>query len=49
VTWRGEVVLADPAVRAPVTGVELPLGKPILVRLAQASVEERTVRFERVA
>ncbi|WP_265520260.1 RNB domain-containing ribonuclease [Oerskovia flava] len=41
----GQVVLADPAVRATVTGAELPLGDPLRVRLAEASVPERRVRF----
>nr|WP_100349873.1 RNB domain-containing ribonuclease [Luteimicrobium subarcticum] len=43
---RGQVVVADPALRAPVTGRVLPLGEPVRVRLARASVEERVVAFE---
>jgi exoribonuclease R len=46
--WRGEVVLADLAVRALVTGASLPLGERVRVRLVEASLPRRTVRFERV-
>ena len=40
----GTVQLAEPAVRAPFAG-ELPLGEPVRVRLAEADVERRSVRF----
>ncbi|WP_069385457.1 RNB domain-containing ribonuclease [Cellulosimicrobium cellulans] len=43
---RGQVVLADPAVRAPVEGVDLPLGEPVRAVLREASVAGRRVRFE---
>lgn len=46
---RGQVVLAEPAVRAPVEGVDLPLGEPVRATLREASVEERRVRFEVLA
>ena len=45
---RGQVVLADPAVRAPVEGTEgtdLPLGDPVRVTLREASIPARRVRF----
>lgn len=42
---RGQVVLADPAVRAPVEGADLPLGDPVRATLREASVAERRVRF----
>lgn len=42
---RGQVVLREPAVRAKVEGPELPLGERVQVRLAEASVSERRVRF----
>ncbi|MGO2740790.1 MAG: RNB domain-containing ribonuclease, partial [Cellulosimicrobium funkei] len=42
---RGQVVLADPAVRAPVEGTDLPLGDPVRATLREASVPERRVRF----
>jgi exoribonuclease R len=48
---RGELVVAEPAVRAPVRpspdGV-LPVGRPVVSRLVSASVEERRVLFELV-
>ncbi|WP_353050465.1 RNB domain-containing ribonuclease [Cellulosimicrobium sp. Marseille-Q4280] len=42
---RGQVVLADPAVRAPVEGADLPLGDPVRVTLREASVVDRRVLF----
>lgn len=42
---RGEVVLADLAVRAEVTGDDLPLGEEVTVRLEAVSVAERRLRF----
>lgn len=42
---RGEVVLAEPAVRAVVVGDGLPLGTQVRVRLDEASVAQRRVRF----
>ena len=42
---RGEVHLDDPAVRARVDGPALPLGDRVEVRLAEASVAERRLRF----
>ena len=42
---RGEVHLDDPAVRARVDGPALPLGERVEVRLAEASVAERRLRF----
>ncbi|MFD6031857.1 RNB domain-containing ribonuclease [Cellulosimicrobium funkei] len=42
---RGQVVLADPAVRAPVEGTDLPLGDPVRATLREASVPGRRVRF----
>ena len=42
---RGQVVVARPALRAPVTGAHLPLGEPVRVRLAEASIEDRRVAF----
>lgn len=41
----GTVQLGSPAVRAPFVG-ELALGEPVRVRLAEADVTRRTVRFE---
>lgn len=41
----GDVVLAEPSVRAVVVGDELPLGARVRVRLAEASVSERRVTF----
>lgn len=46
---RGHVVLAEPAVRAPAEGTDLPLGEPVRATLREASVRERRVRFEVVA
>lgn len=44
---RGQVVVAGPAVEAPVTGDgSLPLGERVRVRLVEADVSERRVRFE---
>jgi exoribonuclease R len=44
---RGEVVLEQPAVEAPVTGDRaLPLGTSVTVRLAEADPHTRRVRFE---
>ena len=44
---RGTVTLADPAVEARVTGTgPLPLGEQVRVRLVEASVADRRVRFE---
>lgn len=42
---RGQVVLADPAVRAPVEGADLPLGEPVRATLREASVTGRRVLF----
>jgi hypothetical protein len=43
---RGDVVVQRPAVEAPVTGsAALPLGSDVRVRLAEADVATRTVRF----
>jgi exoribonuclease R len=45
---RGQVVLADPAVRAPIEGTEgtdLPLGDPVRATLREASIPARRVRF----
>ncbi|MGP7960019.1 RNB domain-containing ribonuclease [Sanguibacter sp. A247] len=46
---KGEILLADPAVRSKVTGVGLEPGERAKVRLAQADVTARVVRFETVA
>jgi VacB/RNase II family 3'-5' exoribonuclease len=46
---RGQVVLAEPAVRAPAEGPDLPLGEPVRVTLHEASVPDRQVRFEVLA
>ena len=43
---RGQVVLADPAVRATVDGPALPLGDSVRVTLREASVERRSVAFD---
>ncbi|QDW62185.1 RNB domain-containing ribonuclease [Oerskovia sp. KBS0722] len=43
---RGQVVIVEPAVRASVEGVGLPLGDPVRVRLREASIERRRVDFE---
>jgi membrane protein implicated in regulation of membrane protease activity len=40
----GTVQLRDPAVRAPCDG-QLPLGEVVRVRLAEADVDRRSVRF----
>jgi exoribonuclease R len=40
----GTVQLADPAVRAPCDGA-LPVGEQVRVRLLEADVESRSVRF----
>ncbi len=45
---RGQVVIAEPAVRASVQGVGLPLGDPVRVRLREASIELRRVGFDLV-
>lgn len=45
-TEKGQVVVADPALRAPVTGRDLPLGETAPVRLVEASVSARRVTFE---
>ncbi|UFU05991.1 RNB domain-containing ribonuclease [Ruania halotolerans] len=42
---RGTVVIADPAVRASVTGTDLPLGEHVRVRLEHADVDDRRVAF----
>ncbi|WP_223408814.1 RNB domain-containing ribonuclease [Occultella gossypii] len=49
VAQEGTVVLADPAIRATVTGVNLPLGESVRVRLTVADPGSRDVRFELVA
>ena len=43
---RGDVVVQEPAIEAPVSGRDLPLGTDVSVRLAEADVATRTVRFE---
>ncbi|WP_375483386.1 RNB domain-containing ribonuclease [uncultured Jatrophihabitans sp.] len=43
----GTVVLDEPAVRARCDGTALPVGEQVRVRLTQADVASRTVRFER--
>jgi exoribonuclease R len=46
---RGEVMVSDPAVRAamrPGPDGAMPLGKPVLARLVEASVAQRSVLFE---
>jgi exoribonuclease R len=45
-TRTGTVQLGDPAVMAKVTGVDLPLGEYTKVRLVEADVAARRVRFE---
>jgi hypothetical protein len=35
----------EPAIEAPVTGQDLPLGTDVTVTLAEADVTKRTVRF----
>ncbi len=42
---RGTVVLQEPAIRARCTGVGLRAGSRVRVRLAEADVDRRTVRF----
>jgi len=42
---RGVVQLADPVVTARVDGDDLPLGETVTVRLVEADVERRSVRF----
>ncbi len=42
----GTVMLDDPPVRARCHGVNLPVGERIQVRLVEADVATRTVRFE---
>lgn len=41
----GTVQLADPAVRAPCDGDDLPVGQALRVRLASVDLERRAVRF----
>ena len=44
---RGDVVIQEPAIEAPVGGTgELPLGTHVTVRLVEADPATRTVRFE---
>ena len=46
---RGEIVLAEPAVEAPISSADdepLPLGSDVTATLVEADVEKRTVRFE---
>ena len=43
---HGDVVVQEPAIEAPVAGRDLPLGADVSVRLAEADVATRTVRFE---
>ena len=43
---QGDVVIQEPAIDAPVSGRDLPLGADVSVRLAEADVATRTVRFE---
>ena len=44
---KGDVVIQEPAIEADITGSEkLPLGIDVQVRLAEADVKTRTVRFE---
>ena len=42
---RGTILLAEPAIRGRVQGVDLPLGERVTVRLARADVDERRVEF----
>ncbi|MGH7128203.1 MAG: RNB domain-containing ribonuclease, partial [Planctomycetaceae bacterium] len=42
---RGEVVIAEPAVRGMVAGADLPLGEDVSVRLVEASIEARRIAF----
>jgi exoribonuclease R len=46
---RGTVVLTDPAVRARCTGAGLEPGSRVRVRLEEADVARRSVRFTAVA
>ena len=41
----GDVVLQEPAIEAPVSGPDLPLGSDVTVTLVEADVTKRTVRF----
>jgi hypothetical protein len=43
---RGEVQLGDPAILSIVEGEGLDLGDQVLVRVEEASVAERRVRFQ---
>ena len=44
---RGDVVIQDPAVEAPISSASaLPLGSEVKARLVEADVRSRTVRFE---
>jgi len=43
---QGDVVVQEPAIDARVSGRDLPLGADVSVRLAEADVATRTVRFE---
>ena len=42
----GVVQLREPAVRGRIEGADLPLGQDVRVRVLEASVGTRTVRFE---
>jgi exoribonuclease R len=42
---RGDVVIAEPAVRGRVTGRDLPLGEDVAVRLVEASIEVGRIAF----
>ena len=42
---RGEVVIAQPAVRGRLAGRHLPLGEDVSVRLVEASIEARRIAF----
>ena len=44
----GTIVLDEPAVRARCHGTQLPVGERVSVRLLEADVASRTVRFEKV-
>ncbi|MFV0252510.1 MAG: RNB domain-containing ribonuclease [Beutenbergiaceae bacterium] len=46
---RGTVVIADPAVRAKVTGIELPVGRASRVQLTRADLQQRSVAFQHPA
>jgi exoribonuclease R len=43
--YNGTVALDEPAVRARCSGEDLPIGQRITVRLVEADVPTRTVRF----